>query len=547
MGYNDMAPSILGTSEAAKSCPFHGPKPAEALSRRGFLGALGAGALAPGVCAMGAAHAGGVQPQAFVIREDRFGRIFPNLPAFARPSPQLTAALMELGKPEGIMDAKDPLDRGPVLLITDPALSVNNPDNATHTAGTTFFGQFIDHDTTFDLNSRLGVPTRPEDSPNSRTPALDLDTVYGGGPVRSPELYGRRNSREPLAGIKFIVENGGLFEDLPRTPSGTAILGDPRNDENVILAGLHAAFLLFHNNAVDYVAERNRRLSVDAIFREARRLTTWHYQWMIVHEFLPQIIGQPLVNDILTRGRRFYRSPVGFMPVEFQGACFRFGHSMVRPSYRANLAGDNGAAFFAFIFDPSQEGATDPSDLRGGVRAPRRFIGWQTFFDFGDGNMRNNKRIDTILSTPLFALPRSAIAGEGGPIVLPQRTFLRHITWSLPSGQAIAQAMRAPQLSTGDLQDLRGLGQNLDRSTPLFFYVLREAHVMAQGNTLGPVGGRIVGEVLIGLLQLNRNSYLRASPGWRPTLLDRLGQQTNDFKMVDFLTFAGVSPAQRAQ
>ena len=150
--------------------------------------------------------------------------------------------------------------QGPVLLITDPALRVNNPDNTTHTAGTTFFGQFVDHDTTFDLNSRLGVPTRPEDSPNSRTPALDLDSVYGGGPVRSPELYGRRNSREPLAGIKFIVENGGLFEDLPRTPSGTAILGDPRNDENVILAGLHAAFLLFHNNAVDYVAERNRRL-----------------------------------------------------------------------------------------------------------------------------------------------------------------------------------------------------------------------------------------------------------------------------------------------
>jgi hypothetical protein len=267
-----------------------------------------------------------------------------------------------------------------------------------------------------------------------------------------------------------------------------------------------------------------------------------------VHEFLPKFIGQPLVNDILTRGRRFYRPPVGFMPVEFQGACYRFGHSMIRPSYRLNLQGNNnGGAFFGFIFDPSQEGSVDPEDLRGGVRAPRRFVGWQTFFDFGDDAVRSNKRIDTTLSTPLFALPRSAIAGEGGPISLPQRNLLRHITWSLPSGQAIARAMRAPVLSTGDLEDLRAFGLNLDSSTPLFFYILREAHTMASGNTLGPVGGRIVGEVLIGLLQLNRNSYLATNPNWRPTLFDRFGQQTNDFRMVDFLSFAGVSPAQRGQ
>jgi hypothetical protein len=72
-----------------------------------------------------------------------------------------------------------------------------------------------------------------------------------------------------------------------------------------------------------------------------------------------------------------------------------------------------------FIFDPSQEGALDPEDFRGGVRMPRHFIGWQTFFEFGDGNLRNNKRIDTTLSTPLFQLPRSAIPGEGGPTSLP--------------------------------------------------------------------------------------------------------------------------------
>ena len=532
-------------SVAPAGCPMHGKKAAEAVSRRGFLGALGAaGAMAPGVCMMGgAAHA---QTVTTTLREDRFGRIFNNLPPFATPSAQLTAALTEAGKPGGIMDAKDPLEVGPVRLITEPALSPNNPDSTTMTAGTTFLGQFIDHDVTFDLGSALGTPTRPEDSTNTRSPALDLDSVYGGGPVRSPQLYGRRSFREPLAGIKLRVEHGGLFEDLPRNADGTAILGDPRNDEHVILAGLHAAFLLFHNEAVDYVAARNRRWSTDEIFREAQRLVRWHYQWIIVHEFLPQIIGQTLVNSILQR-RRIYNPSVGFMPVEFQGACYRMGHSMVRPSYRANMLGDNNAPFFAFIFDPSQEGATDPTDLRGGVRAPRRFVGWQTFFDFGDTQVRPNKRLDTTLSTPLFELPFQTIASGDGPQSLAVRNLLRHITWSLPSGQSIARAMGAPVLSSGDLADIGALGANLGRSTPLWFYILREAHVIAQGRTLGPVGGRIVGEVLIGLMKLNRNSYLRANPSWRPTFLDRFGQQSNDFKMVDMLTFAGVAPAQRGQ
>lgn len=529
---------------------MHSKTSEDAVSRRGFLGALGAAtAITPAVCVMGGpALAADRLP---IIREDRFGRMFPSLPPFFETAtPHLAAALMEIGKPGGLMDAKDALEQGPVLLITDPALSANNPNSTTQTAGVTFFGQFIDHDMTFDLSSKLGIPTRPEDSPNSRNPSLDLDSVYGGGPARSPQLYGRSSAREPLAGIKFIVENGGSFEDLPRTANGTALLGDPRNDENILLAGLHAAFLLFHNNAVDFVAatNRHRRLTAAEIFVEARRLTRWHYQWMIVHEYLPQIIGKPLVDDILARGRRFYRPALGFMPVEFQGAAFRMGHSQVRPSYRANLAGDNGAPFFGFIFDPSQEGLADPADMRGGFRAARRFIGWQTFFDFGDGNVRPNKAIDTTISTPLFALPRASIAGDSsGPLALPQRNLLRHMTWSLPSGQSIARAMRAAPLSPTDLSDLAPMGLNLSRSTPLWFYVLREAELMGEGQHLGPVGGRIVGETLIGLMQLNRTSYLSAAPSWRPTLPDRLGGQSGDFKMVDFLTFAGVSPASRGQ
>jgi Animal haem peroxidase len=533
-------------------------------SRRQFLTAVGKGAVAVGVPVLLGSRLVNAQqsrPRHFVIAEDRFGRMFPELPPFAEPSNELEAALLELGKRGGILDANDDLDRGPVDLIVDLTLSANNPNNGTHTAGTTFMGQFIDHDITFDLTSRLGQATDPALSPNFRTPGLDLDSVYGGGPHANPELYEIMHGRRSERGIKFKVESGGAFEDLPRQ-GNTAIIPDPRNDENLVIAGLHAAFLLFHNNVVDLltkspghltddngvtqVAGRSRPVpSSQELFGKARRLLTWHYQWMVVHEFLPLFVGQALVDDILKNGRKFYRPEVAQIPVEFMGAAYRFGHSMVRPSYRANFTSLNGEPFFGFIFDSSQENNPDPDDLRGGFRARRRYIGWQTFFDFGDGNVKPNKLIDTKISTPLFDLPLAAIATltppAEPPTSLAQRNLLRQVTWQLPSGQSIAKRMKVAALSSEDLKELKGFGQKLDQSTPLWFYILKEAEVMENGVHLGPVGGRIVGEVIIGLLQLDRHSYLSDMPQWRPTLPTMTGKITGDFRMIDFLTFAGVT------
>jgi hypothetical protein len=535
------------------------------LNRRAFLrtvgvGAAGAAAVATGGCPFsGVAQAQG--QDAAPPPPGRFGRIFPQLPPFATDSPALKAALLDIGKPGGILDAKDDLSQGPILLITNPTLSPNNPDNATHTAGTTFFGQFADHDLTFDTTSQLGVPKRPEDATNARTPALDLDSVYGRGPAIDRQLY------DPADPWKLKVESGGKFEDLPRAPDNSAIIGDPRNDEHIIIAGLHAAFLKFHNRALDLARsqrgsggqedEHDRAFSPDSadqdrLFRRARRLTTWHYQWAVVHELLPQFIGQPLVDDILQRGPRFFRPQRdGYMPVEFQGAAYRFGHSMVRPSYRANLKGNtDGGPFFAFIFDNRENGKPDPEDFRGGKRAPRRFIGWQTFFKFDDptaaAEVKRNKKIDTRISTPLFNLTPGTIAGaEQTPTALPQRSLLRHVTWGLPSGQAIAQAMGVPRSSQPDFPELRAYsGLKLDESTPLWYYVLKEAEVLGSGEHLGPVGGRIVGEVFIALLRADRTSYLAAAPNWRPTLPSGV---PGGFRLVDFLTFAQVDPRSRGQ
>ena len=276
-----------------------------------------------------------------------------------------------------------------------------------------------------------------------------------------------------------------------------------------MVSQLHLAMLKFHNAVVDQLAASGTVERGD-LFAEAQRLVRWHYQWIILHEFLPKTVAESVVTDVLTRGRKFYNwKNAPFIPVEFSVSAYRFGHSQVRPSYRANFGQTPGKEFFALVFDDKQApGNTDPNDLRGGARAARRFIDWQTFFDFGDKNVKPNKSIDTTLSSVLFDLP--GIPGEE-PQSLAERNLLRHLTFALPSGQAVAKAMRVEPLDAKELDDLKPFGLGLNYSTPLWFYILREAQVRENGKRLGPVGSRIVAEVFIGLLEGDRLSYLRQS------------------------------------
>ena len=567
-------------------------------SRRQFLtalGATGAGVAAtslgglPAFAAVGAplpiagppgGHAGAP------ARSTNFGRMFPSLPPFAEANDTVRAMLIEVGKEGGILDANDDLGAGPTRLITDGNVNGNptaddpygtNPDNPTMTAGSTFVGQFVDHDVTFDQTSQLGIPQDPLLSPNTRTPALDLDSVFGGGPGLRPDLY--ELNLDGTVGPKLKIGSGGVHEDVPRVDNGngtySALLGDPRNDENVIIAGLHSAHILFYNRVLDELPSLDLRAFPAAHgadmanrylkFLVARQVTLWHYQWLLVNEHLPQIVGQSVVDDVLTRGNRFYLTPPGdaFLPIEFGGAAYRFGHSMVRPSYRANFTSGTGDSssptqqpFFALVFDPNQSSfdgpvTTDRDDLLGGFPAARRYVGWQTFFDLGDGQVKHNKRIDPIISSVLFKLPVPAIAPhtQQAPVVLPQRNLLRQLTWGLPSGQAIAKLMNVDALSASDLPDITGVYAPFGTSTPLWYYVLAEARAMAGGAHLGPVGGRIVAETLIGLLRDDPTSYLRSFPGFQPFLGTDLklgatpdpnitGNRT--YTRANFLFYAGV-------
>ena len=555
---------------------------AAGLSRRRLLagaGTAGAGLAAasagilPGIrpaaaraAVTGAGAAGHSLPPGAPASSMMFGRIFPQLPPFAPVTDAVQSALLEIGAQGGIMDAQDDLAAGPKALIVDPTVNGNptatnpygtNPDNPTMTAGSTFVGQFTDHDITFDQTSHLGVTTNPLTSPNTRTPALDLDSVFGGGPTISPGLYvpGPGGS----AGPQLLIGSGGVHEDVPRTDNGdgtySAILGDPRNDENLMIAGLHCAHILFYNRVLAelggmdlsrFPAARgadSRELSpARSGDRElnylkyliARQVTLWHYQWLLVNEHLPQIAGQQVVNDVLANGNRFYRPPPGdaFMPIEFGAACYRFGHSMVRPSYRANFTSGTGDSanpaadpFFGLVFDAAEADFNGPvsydrDDLLGGYPAPRRYVGWQTFFDFGDGQVKNNKKIDTTISSVLFTLPLPAIAPhtQPAPTVLPQRNLLRQLTWSLPAGQAVAAAMGVPALTAADLADIGAVYAPFATSTPLWYYILAESKVAAGGLNLGPVAGRIVTETLIGLLRADPASYLSVYPRFTPFL-----------------------------
>ncbi|MGI9614812.1 MAG: peroxidase family protein, partial [Acidimicrobiales bacterium] len=300
--------------------------PARGFSRRKILSGLAAGGVALGIPAVAVAQQ--VEPQDGRDREGRegrrngrgtrgvesddqetaarFSRMFDEGQSLQNVDDELRTMLAELGAPGGILDAKDPLEEGPIRLITEPELSANNQNNPAQTAGATFVGQFIDHDITRDAGSALGRRTSVRRSTNLRSARLDLDSVYGGGPSESPDLY---RDDDPFT---FRVESGGLFEDLPRDGEGRAIIADPRNDENLIVAGLQVAFLRFHNEVLAQV--RSSGLTDQAAFDTARQTVVHHYQWLVLHQFLPQFVGRSMVDDILRNGRRYYRPTAATIP-----------------------------------------------------------------------------------------------------------------------------------------------------------------------------------------------------------------------------------------
>src|SRR5688572_28468391 len=150
-------------------------------------------------------------PKSTYYDQGRYGRLFPNLEPFANPTAGVRNRLMQLGAKGGPMDPQDPAIP-PADALASAASNADNILNPGMTVGFTFLGQFLDHDITFDPTSSFERQQDPEAIQNFRTPALELDSVYGAGPGASPHLYQKGDRDKLLLGL----DTAGNPNDLPR-------------------------------------------------------------------------------------------------------------------------------------------------------------------------------------------------------------------------------------------------------------------------------------------------------------------------------------------
>ncbi|MGH6965811.1 MAG: peroxidase family protein [Phenylobacterium sp.] len=408
--------------------------------------------------------------------------------------------------------------------------SENPVGNGTIPAAYTYFGQFLDHDVTLQQPGP-GVPdiSDPQLAPlanpagsftNARVPTLDLDSVYGGLAVRdsaAPDklLVGK------VSPVGQRPPNRGDFNDLPRRAANAdpsvdreALTGDPRNDENLVIAQLHTAFLRAHNALV----------AKHGSLAKARTALCQAYQRLVLADFLPRIADPSVVNDVVQNGPKFFKPQKAadvFMPFEYSVAAYRFGHSMIREVYDYNRIFPTANFRLLFTF-------TALSGQLGGGVAPEFptlpenwIIEWERFLPIGGSKPQPVRRIDTKLAEPLAHLRTITGQPEGAPNDrLATRNLLRGYLIGLPTGQAVAKAMGLTPLSGAALTAAVHPEQvsvlqttGFDTRTPLWFYILAEAGDPngAKGAHLGPVGSRIVVETLWNLIRFSPDSIIGAN------------------------------------
>ena len=461
-----------------------------------------------------------------LVRPGRFGLLFP----------ELGNAPWTTGSEAGDMDASRRLAAAMHAAMPQGTGSI--------AAGFTYLGQFVDHDMTFDPTSIGENAVDLGDLVNFRTPALDLDSLYGSGPSDQPFMYRRESGlREfvigpvqgppegiPGADNPVVIALDGAAYDLPRACDGlstrTAIIADKRNDENLVVAQLHRTMLHFHNAVC--------MAFPDLKFKQVRQVVMHHYQLVLLNEFLPAIVGPQALQQALD-GLRFYLIGPGqlatqpFMPLEFSGAAYRFGHSMVRSNYHFNTVFGEGTGFAPFLFAFTGNGG-----FFGGTRYPSNWLlDWRQFFPGLGVTPQPAMAIDPSV------IPELLIPGADGapPTPLAELNLVRGFRhYKLPSGQAVATRMGLPRLTAAELEtgvagaEVRALG--LGENTPLWFYILKESELRAGGRHLGPVGATIVAEVFIGLLRDDPESVLS-----QPDAAPRLPADDGAFKMADLFRF----------
>jgi hypothetical protein len=497
----------------------------------------------------------------------RFGRLFPKSKAakFGRSQEQTRANLTALANAM-ISPFDEPKDGPDDEESGIPSLY-------------TYLGQFIDHDLTFDPDGSFQKQKDPDATEDFRTPAFDLDNVYGRGPGDQPYLY-QPDGLSFTLGDPITMGFPAGAHDLQRNAAGRALIGDPRNDENAIVSQLQGLFLRFHNRAVRDAPKKADKFKFEDIQAKVRRT----YQYIVINDFLPRIVSAAVLEKYKTRGeydvrklKMFKGFNIPYMPIEFSVAAYRLGHSMVRPGYRLN------DTILLPIFPLPLR--TAPG-FREGLTGFRRLISdwaldWGRFIDIetraygsqedADKNLKDPTpanfrrlqfayRIDTALVDPLKTLPAS-VASDPSSLAL--RNLERGAEFGLPSGQTVAKFLKVTPLTDDEIL----IGQGIDNpgkdgpkpileatgkkvfkgNCPLWTYILAEAmhhktkvSIPVLGGKkistpqLGPVGGAIVAEVFLGLMFADPYSYLslvKKEPNWAP-------DNRKNYKLKDFVEYA---------
>jgi len=457
----------------------------------------------------------------------------------------------------------------PLALALADAMTEGGGGRGDVPAGYTYLGQFIDHDLTMDVTDvALGDDVMPAALLQGRSPTLDLDSLYGAGPAdpESARFYEADGVHlKTGTTIRTGPDQAKPGHDLPRVGTGgvkarrKALIPDPRNDENLIVAQTHLSMIRFHNRVADKLPAS---VPAPQRFRRARRSVTLHYQWLIRHDYLPRIVDPRVLDDVFTNGRKVVQADAAptdmpTMPVEFSVAAFRLGHSMIRPVYDWNRRFPRGIGFLEYMFDFSAGGGP----LGGLDRLLSNWIAdWRRMYDFPGGGhpalaapdgVNMAQRIDTTLTDPLKNLPPSTFGGGAGIPFDDRRRNLafRNLTRAsmirLASGQQMVDKLRASGVTVqplGRRQILQGSGgakvtgltkaqeDRLVADTPLWFYILRESET-GDGRLRG-VGARVVAETFHRAMEGSRFSILGDS-GFRPT-----HGRGDVFEMTDLLFFA---------
>lgn len=435
--------------------------------------------------------------------------------------------------PENSSTIDNLIQLGSFMAGVDPT-NPNDPEDSNTPAVFTYLGQFIDHDITartdregeFKIADGNGnktnfTPIEPGhvalNLKNGRRPTLDLDSVFGDGPSLSG-TYATQADDLYDTDLKLKINQRANYIDLPRNATstvanqGNAIIGDGRNDENVMISQLHAAFIAFYNRIYDSLSKSSFK-SKAARYTRARRLTEWAYQYMVLNDYLPQVCDSNIVKETLSNGPYYFGTYTNlYMPVEFSVAGFRFGHSMIRPSYRINGVtieinkllgvGDKAKGFL---------------DLNNNFELKQsNVVKWSDFAKMSSNvNPQMARKINTKIAKGLLDLNNVSPMAAKMMEILTQRNLLRGYLLSLPTGQSMAKAMRIFPMTPAEIKTGNTTAENtfLDSSgfamkTPLWYYILKEAEVHSNGECLGAVGSKLVAETLIGLVKKDQNSYL---------------------------------------